>query len=148
MFRPSPSGGGGSSSLPSSSYPLSYQTVLDHEPRPLKLEVFDEPPYSQLRAFDVPHVVEVSDSSCSESTSALKAEEFATSSTTPIDVARSSWERENTKVRALEGSWSYDEVKSKLTQADLGKLRLEFSIPYQVTLRVPGDEELPSSLCR
>lgn len=145
MSRSSLSGGGGSLSHPSSSYPLSFQIVLDPKPRPFKPNIFGKPPYSQLRAPDALHVVEVSDSSSSESTKASGAEGSTTSSKTPIDVAGSSRGRKEKEVRAPEGSWSYDEVKSLLTQVDLDHLRLKYSAPDQVTLRVPEDDDLPSS---
>lgn len=111
MFCLSPSSGDGSSSRLFSSHPLNFQTIIEPGPRFFRPNVFDEPPYSQM--------VEISDSLGSESTSASRAEECVTSSKAPVDVAGSSQEREEKEVRVPEGSWSFDKIKSKLTQADL-----------------------------
>lgn len=61
MYHRSPSGGGNSSLTPSS-YPLSYHTPSDPEPRPFRLDVFNDPPYSQPETPTASRVVEVLDS--------------------------------------------------------------------------------------
>lgn len=79
MSHPSPSGSG-SFSLSPSSYPLSYQTSSDFEPRPFRLGVFDDPPNSQSGTHAAPRVVEVLDSSYSKAKDASGIEASSKSS--------------------------------------------------------------------
>lgn len=145
MSSLSPSGGGGGPGHPPSSIPLSFQTIIDHVPRPYRPNIFDEPSYSYLRALNIPQMVEIFDSFSSKSSSASGVEECGTSSRTPVDEAWSPQKSKKKEVGVLEGSWSFDEVKSRITQADLNQLWSNYSVPDDVTLQVPEDKELPHS---
>lgn len=143
MSDPSPSGSG-TSGRPPSSQPLSYQTVIDPKPRPFKPGVFDESLYSEWRAHNLSDVVEVLDALDSEATSTLGAEEFETSSSASLPNVKPYRERE-IRVTTPGGSLSFDSVRYSFSQADLDQLRMDYSVPNQVSLRVPDEGELPSS---
>lgn len=78
-----------------------------------------------------------------EVTDASDLEEYETFSRAPLPAVGPSREREMRKKTALERSWSFDSIRCSLSQVDLDRLRIDYSVSDQVSLRVPDEPSSP-----
>lgn len=142
-----PSGVDNSDRFPRHSFPLNYQSLCDHEPKPFDLvfmvwRVWFAP---QLVTLVAPMVVVVLDSLGTAAMELSRAEGPEASSKSSASYVDSVEEKKKWKIVASEEPKSYDYVRSDLTEDDLASLRVEYFILDQVTLRIPEECELPSS---